>query len=249
MNANHEMKFPDDFLEKQSKLPSHKGRTLKVRFLNAYASLNYVDKILQKRASVLIEQTGIMKYLKNDSVYLDIGAGLGHIAEQIVEQKDLKLFATEPIWKPLRKLRKRLRQKKRDVYFMKNSGEEIPIKSNSLDGVFLYFVLHHIPYDVQKIIINETNRVLKKDGLLFLIEDIPSNREEYERIARWDARLNHESEGEDHFYRNNNDWIQSLEKQCLRVVENIYFEDISPEKDEGVIPHRCYVLHRIKENG
>ncbi len=243
------MRFPDDFLEQNTNTSEYKGRTLKIRFLNVCASLNAVDKILRNRATVLVEQTGIMKYLKKNCVYLDIGTGLGHIAEQIVEQKDVKLFATEPTWKPLRKLKKRLKQKNKNVYFMKNGGERVPINSNSIDGVFLYYVLHHIPYDVQKKIINEINRILKMGGMLFLIEDIPSNSEEYERIVRWDSRLNYENANENHYYRNDDDWIEFLKKHALRVVENIYFEDISPKKDEGIIPHRCYVLERIEENG
>ncbi len=244
MNRNNITNFPDDFLKKEIATPKFMHRTLKIRILNILASLNVVDNFLQKRAVEMIELTKMMDYIKKDGVYLDIGTGLGHIVEQVVERIDVNFFATEPMWKPLKKLIKRLKQKNRNVHFMKNGGDNLPIKSGTLDGVFLYFVLHHIPYDIHGKIIDEINRLLKQDGILFIAEDVPASAEERKRIEKWDARINRENKADEHFYRYDEEWITFLNEKNFDLIENIYFQHKSEKSDEGVIPHRCYILKR-----
>lgn len=86
------------------------------------------------------------------------------------------------------------------------------------------------------------NRVMKPGGRLFLIEDVPETKDDWKRIEKWDARLNLESDDEEHYYRYDKEWVSFLAQHGFTLIENVPFESQSPKKNEGVIPHRCYVL-------
>jgi ubiquinone/menaquinone biosynthesis C-methylase UbiE len=231
---------------------SKKRRTWRTKLSEIVVNTTSIpDKIAIKRAKELIEECKTLDYLKDGGKYLDIGTGLGHIVEQIVnenEDKNVKFLAVDPTWKPLKRLRKRA---KKDYFskalFMKAEGEALPIKTNSMDGVSLFFVMHHIDPENQEKIMSEINRVLKEDGMLFLTEDAPENDDEAERNATWDRRLNFEPKDEPHFYKTNSEWLEFFEQHGFEVVENIYFDETSKKKNEGLIRHRSYILKRKSE--
>jgi ubiquinone/menaquinone biosynthesis C-methylase UbiE len=220
--------------------------SLKIKILNMLAEIGFVDEISQRRAIDIVEKSKIREHLKPDGVYLDIGTGFGHIVERIVreeEDKNVKFLALDPAWKPLKKVRKRLaKEAEGRVSFMKAIGEQLPIKDKSLDGVSLFFVLHHTSLEGQSQIFNEIKRVLKENGLLFLIEDTPGNEQEREGNAKWDRRLNFESKDEKHYYQSNEEWREFFKKNDFELIESAYFEDISPKKNEGIIRHGSYIL-------
>ncbi len=240
------MKFPDQYITKLDNAPKLKRVPIKIKILNFLANFKIVDEVFQKRAFDLIENTKIMKYIKNGGVYLDLGAGIGHIAEKIDEYADVNIIAIDPMWKPIKNVDKRLKNKGSNVTFLKSGGDKIPIVDNSLDGVALFFVLHHINFDVQEKLLGEIVRVLKKDCYLFLVEDVPASGDDKERILNWDSRHNFEGKNDEHFYRFDDEWQSLVQKSGFEIIENIYFEDISSKKDEGVIPHRCYILKSNK---
>jgi len=206
------------------------------------------DKIAVKRAKDLIEQCKTGKYLEQDGKYLDIGTGLGHIVEEVVnedEGKNVTFLALDPTWKPLKRLKKRCKKNYADkALFMKAEGEHLPIKPHSLDGVSLFFVMHHIPPEDQEKIMEEIKLSIKDDGMLFFTEDVPENEEEAERNATWDRRLNFEPKDEKHYYKNNQQWLEFFDRHGFELVENIYWDEESPKKKEGIIRHRSYVLKR-----
>ena len=237
--------MPESFKE------SSKFEDLKIKVLNALSEFGIVDKFLQQRAIDIIEKTKIREHIKPDGVYLDIGTGLGHIVEKIVKEEDgksVKFLALDPTWKPLKKVRKRIeRDMEGRALFIKATGDELPVEEKSVDGVTLFFVTHHLPPEIRDRIFEETERVLKKDGLIFLVEDTPDDEEEKERNAKWDRRLNFESKDEKHYYQSNEEWQKFFEENNYEIIDQAYFEDMSPKKDEGLIRHRSYVLKRKEE--
>jgi len=206
------------------------------------------DKMAIERAVDVVKRSKIRKYLEPDGKYLDIGSGLGHIVEQVVreeDEKNIKYLAVDPTWKPLKRLRKRTKKEFPDkTLFMKAEGDHLPIAGHSMDGVSLFFVMHHVPTENQQQILDETKRVLKEDGMLFLTEDVPENEEEAERNATWDRRLNFEPKDEPHFYKNDEEWRKFFEQNGFDLLEAAYWEDISKKKNEGVIKHRSYILRK-----
>ncbi|MFC1810324.1 class I SAM-dependent methyltransferase [Patescibacteria group bacterium] len=206
------------------------------------------DKIAIERSEDLVEQCKIREYLKQDGKYLDVGTGLGHIVEEVVNDEDGKnvtFLALDPIWKPLKRLMKLMKKGYADkALFMKAEGGHLPVKPHSLDGASLFFVMHHIPPEDQEKIMEEIKLVCKDDATLFLTEDVPENEDEAERNATWDRRMNFEPKGEKHYYKNNQEWLDYFDQHGFELVENIYWDEESPKKKEGLIRHRSYILKR-----
>jgi ubiquinone/menaquinone biosynthesis C-methylase UbiE len=237
-------------IEKQHKIDDFEP-SLKQKVLNTLAQISIVDKIAAKRAVDIVAKSKVENYLKPHGVYLDIGSGLGHITEEMQknnEAKDVELLGLEPVWKPLNRVLKRVSsksEKHENRTFIRATGGNLPLRDNSLDGVSLFFVMHHIPLDGQVMVVNEVKRVLKQDGLLFLVEDTPRNDEEYDRNVIWDKRLNFEGEEDLHNYRSPEKWLEYLKANGFELIEQSDFDDKSPRKNEGVIHHSSFILKRV----
>lgn len=208
-----------------------------------------VDELLKERALSIVEKSGIRERIKQGGVYLDIGTGVGHIIESVVKEedgKDIKFLACDPIYSPQERVAKRLKEGGR-VLFAKALGEQLPVKDKSVDGVSLFFVLHHISPENQAKIFEEIKRVLKDDGLLFLTEDTPENEEETERNITWDRRLNFESASMRHYYHSPEEWKKVLAENGFDFVDSNYFEDVSPRESEGIIRHTSFVFGKSQK--
>jgi len=219
--------------------------SLKVKILNALAELGIVDRVAQKRAIDIVEKSKVREHLKPGGVYLDIGTGLGHIVEKIVkeeEDKDVKFLAVDPIWKPVKKVKERLKVAGK-VGFAKAVGQELPVKDKSVDGVALFFVLHHVDPEMRSKVFEEIGRVLKDDGLIFLAEDTPDSAEEKERNAKWDRRINFESKDSAHYYLSDAEWVKFFDENGWELLDYAYFKE-DPSPSEGQMHHGSYVLRR-----
>jgi|GEM_PF-6017552 len=236
----------------------YEGReeTLKVRILNWLADLGpVVDRISEARAADVIEKSKIRDHLKDGGTYLDIGTGIGHIVEQLVREDDdkqVRFLALDPLWKPLGRVRKREAARAEAageaprLQFMKAVGEALPITDNALDGASLFFVLHHVPPQYEQTIFSEIRRVLKNDGMLFLIEDTPQDDDARERNGKWCKRLNFESSEDRHFYRNRDEWRAFAEREGFELVDEAEFSS-EGRKSEGTIEHGSFILRKKKE--
>lgn len=207
------------------------------------------DRSLQQRAEKIVPQTKILDYLKPGGIYLDVGAGLGHIVEKILKergQENIKFISLDPIRFPADPVEKRVKHDyPGQALFIKAEAEHLPITPNSIDGISLFFVLHHIPQGEHTAIIEEVRKSLKTGGYLFLVEDTPEGEEEHQRIANWDKRLNLETSNTGHFYRSYQEWVDFLEKNGFKIEDHSSFEDRSSFKNEGVIKHSSLILRKI----
>lgn len=59
-----------------------------------------------------------------------------------------------------------------NVKFVLAGGENIPSADNSIDTVFMFKSLHHVPLDAMDITLEEISRVLKSGGLAYISEPI-----------------------------------------------------------------------------
>ena len=246
MSSANSMRFPDDYITEFTENPNLPKAPLKIRFLNAISEIPAIDSLFRKRAKIILDKTKITEHINENGVYLDTGTGLGHFFDELSTRKNIRGIGVDPVFKPLRRVKKRLSKKNTPMTFFKTGGQNVPVHKNVVDGVFLFFVLHHIPYNIQKDIIQEMKRVLKKDGKLFLMEDVPANSHDWERIEKWDARNNFEGDKDDHYYRYDKEWETFFKQNRLTLIDNTPFESESFKKGEGIIPHRCYVLKKNK---
>jgi len=69
-----------------------------------------------------------------------------------------------------------------DVTFVLSGAQEIPLEDASVDIVFMFKSLHHVPLELMDGAMHEMNRVLKPGGLVYISEPIFSG--EFNEILR-----------------------------------------------------------------
>lgn len=216
------------------------------RIAYAIAGLGGKDRFLQHRAAGMVRNSGILPYLRDGGRYVDVGSGFGHITEKVaLAERALatRWVAIDPAIRPSRPVRRRLnRAAARRVSFVMGLGEMLPLRDGCVDGVVLFFVLHHVPRALQATVLTEARRVVGRDGRVFLIEDTPADAEQWSRVVRWDRRSNWESGRAEHHYRSVAEWEALAAELGFRLIDCVPFQDISPKRAEGVIPHTNFVL-------
>jgi len=108
----------------------------------------------------------ILKEDLENKVVLDIGCGYGAFVLYASEKKVKKVVGIEITEKDLETAKSCI--KRDNVELKVGSGIEIPFPDNYFDTVVSFEVLEHIPKNTEYQMFAEINRVLKKNGKLYL---------------------------------------------------------------------------------
>ncbi|MEW5693623.1 MAG: class I SAM-dependent methyltransferase [Candidatus Hydrogenedentota bacterium] len=104
----------------------------------------------------------VFKYNQyKNKLVLEIGCGSGIDSLEFAKY-GAKIVATDMTEKGTLVTNKYLKEKKYKGYIIRADGHNLPFKNSTIDCVYSFGVLHHIP-DIKKIL-NEIKRVLKKGG-------------------------------------------------------------------------------------
>ena len=110
------------------------------------------DRILKRRATYLVETLQVAGHVKPGGVYVDVGSGTGHNSvrmAQVAQGLRARFICIEPVSKPTRRVLKRVTKRTdRLVQFVRSIGNRLPLPDRHADGASVFFVLHHIPYDI-----------------------------------------------------------------------------------------------------
>jgi len=224
------------------------------------SELSPVDKALRQRAEWILDTAGVGKYFKKGGAYLDIGTGKGHITQLALEDmeklgKPLKMYAGIDVAdKPLKKVQKRESARKdmgtaakseeeNSMNFAWASADALPYGEGSFDGASFFFSIHHMNKENIDKAIEEAKRVIKKDGHIFITEDLVGDEEQRKITEEVDRKLNWESEEDEHNYRSDEQWEEYFREKGLEVVEKRFFES---QSKKGPIKHGSYIL-KLKE--
>jgi ubiquinone/menaquinone biosynthesis C-methylase UbiE len=135
------------------------------------------------------------------SSILDVGCGLGHIAEAL-RASGHEVTTVDPRYRPLC-----------GGSHLASSATSIPVASRSFDIVLLAFVLHHMPANAHSAALGEAARVARRRVIL-LEDTFRSSREK-----RWtfavDSLINAEFRGHPHSNRTAAEWTEQLAAQGL----------------------------------
>ena len=111
----------------------------------------------------------IFSVLNSDIKYfLDIGCGDGNLTSKI----STKCRFTSGIEPDFKKITHANTKSSDKLFYIVNSGTELAFKDLSFDMVLFCQSLHHIPAEKQNFALKEAGRVLKKDGILLIIEPL-----------------------------------------------------------------------------
>ncbi len=186
------------------------------------------------------------RHLRPGGLYVDIGSGTGHNSVRMARAAvglRARFVCVEPVSRPTPRVLRYMRKRTDGgMQFVRALGDRLPLRDGQVDGVSIFFVLHHIPYEIQQRVLDEVRRVLRPGGCLFLWEDTPEDEREFLVNETWDRRLNFEAKSEPHFYRSGDHWAALLTGQGFDQVERAYYEDNSKRRGEGLVRHTGFVM-------
>ena len=140
--------------------------------------INFHDKIHQDEEEIHQLNTVRNKFYHNyfkkylyklpkNSIFLEIGSGSGYDALDILK-KGYNLIISDISSETIKSIKDKIDcqfpQYKNQVIYLVADGQNLPFKNNLIDAVFMVASLHH--FENQQDLISETNRILKKDGLM-----------------------------------------------------------------------------------
>ena len=203
----------------------------------------WVDAIHRWRARDVLRKSQSHRYLPKTGLMLDLGAGSGHITEAIVKDAPGRCCVMiDPVLSMSPYVARRMAPS--SFFAMKGDGMHLPFPDATFDAAWSSFMLHHVPFDGQQMILSEIVRVLRTDATFVLLEDTPSNAQEFENTLRADRRLNFEPEEAPHHYRSPDEWRNDLPQHGLLIDREIAFSRVFPPATLRAVQHRAFVCHR-----
>jgi ubiquinone/menaquinone biosynthesis C-methylase UbiE len=129
-------------------------------------------RVVQQRMELRKLRT--MQFLKPGFTALEIGCGRGAGAGQILDIfQPSRVYATDLDIEMVEKAKAYLPpEKHKTIFLVTADGYQLPVKTASVDAVFDFGVLHHIPD--WRSALAEIERVLKPGGTFFLEELYPT---------------------------------------------------------------------------
>lgn len=104
---------------------------------------------------------------------LDIGCGDG--TTEVFIQNHFPAWKVTAIDISEKSIAKAIEKNIHNTSFSVYDGLQVPVAPGSFDIVFIAGVLHHVDFSLHPAIASEINRVLKKEGRLYLFEHNPLN--------------------------------------------------------------------------
>lgn len=101
-----------------------------------------------------------------DKVVLDIACGSGYGSDLLVDSKAKKVFGVDISRETINYCRNHYNNK--NIQFIEGGVDNIPISDKSIDLVVSFETLEHVNERIQKKFLNETDRILKKEGIFIV---------------------------------------------------------------------------------
>jgi len=105
--------------------------------------------------------------LSTEDIVLDIGCGTGRTACHIAKNSGAFVFALDNSEEMLQKAKYRASQEGVQIQFIHGDARETPFQSEVIDVIFIESVLIFLPATT---VLQECNRILKKEGILICVE-------------------------------------------------------------------------------
>ena len=137
----------------------HKSEKILIKTHNDYNAI--ADKFSSARKNIWPEFDFLFHNVKKGERVLDLGCGNGRFYEKLKQGVYTGIDNSE-------ELIKIAKEKYKEGDFRVASALELPFKNEEFDKIYSLAVLHHIPKDYHNIFVEESKRVLKKNGILVL---------------------------------------------------------------------------------
>ena len=135
---------------------------------------------------------------------LDVGCGHGFVAYHLTAMRRANVVGLD--------LASRVDA---PINYMSYDGTRIPASDGSFDTVLLCYVLHHTQ-DIS-VVLNEVSRVVRKDGVVIVYEDIPQTW--WDRIPLWAHNRKWEKRTGPCTFRSEPEWRSVFAAYGFEIVE------------------------------
>jgi SAM-dependent methyltransferase len=201
------------------------------------------DAICRWRTRDVLRKSQIHRHLPREGRLLDLGSGLGYIAETILQDAPARsCVMMDPVNSVSPYVASRIARF--SSYSMKGGGTHLPFRDSTFDGAWAAFVLHHVLFDGQEMILDEIRRVVCPSGVFVLLEDTPANAREAKTTLRADRRANFEPDEAPHHYRSPAEWRRDLTRHGFLVEQEIGFTRVFPAVTIRAVQHRAFACRR-----
>lgn len=128
------------------------------------SSKSKVENLQQKIRDV--EWQSILKYIDENSSFLDVGCGAGYAMQKAQKDKNCIITGVDP--EPNKHGVGRYEKDRISIDFqiLKGFSENLPLGNESFDVVYSSHVLEHVNDEIKSL--KEFNRVLRKDGIVII---------------------------------------------------------------------------------
>lgn len=188
-----------------------------------------------KRAHYQLEHAEIGEFIVSGGTYLDIGCGKGYIRKSLEGLKpSVRVFGCDLYDRPTKRMRRLTSNT-----FTTSDGLNLPFPEASFNGVSLFFVLHHVPFEKHERLLKESMRVIRDDGYIFVAEDTVNfgDVKQWKVTNKADRKFNPDfGRKQPHDYRSAEDWKSMFAENGLLVVREISYQT-------GKVPHTFFVLN------
>lgn len=151
-----------------------------------------------------------------NKIILDIGCGFGAFLMYALDKGAKEVAGVEVSEKDLKTAKNSLKSK--NVTLKEGSAINLPFPDNYFDTVVSFEVLEHIPKNTELKMFSEINRVLKKDGILYLTTPYDSFLSKYFDPAFYILGHRHYSKKQIKSFASNN----NLKILKLRTIGTIW---------------------------
>lgn len=99
--------------------------------------------------------------------FVDVGCGAGRLSRELAA-RGARVLGVEP--DPVQAEKNREAEPVPGLTFVEARAEALPVADDSVDGVFFFRSLHHVPAAAMDAALREAARVLKPEGFLCVVE-------------------------------------------------------------------------------
>lgn len=159
-----------EYLLRRSKI----DRPIK-NWANIYDVVNFFVFFIFGGRGMLQRDIVRMAEIKPKSVVLDVGCGTGRFLDYLVMERDVSYGIGVDVSPNMINIAQK-REVKYLLEFQTASAANLPFLNEKFDYVFCVFLLHHLTLNSKLDCLREACRVLKKNGVLILVDiDKPSS--------------------------------------------------------------------------
>jgi len=121
----------------------------------------------------------ITRYLRHNPSssprILDVACGTGELLQQMIQTHPSVEYTGIDLSGPYLKYARKRHPELSDISLMRANAEEIPFRDNYFDAVTSVYLMHELPRDVRKRVIQEMLRVTKPGGLIVVQDSVQAN--------------------------------------------------------------------------